>query len=113
MLVMKNKSDNMLLEKATAPAQAGWTAPIAFVPTKHEPLIFCVDHRELHAATKRGVYPKPFIDECIAFLGEDAVFSTIDANNGYWQANIENGDQEKKLRTSHHGLYRNMLMPFV
>lgn len=44
--------------------------------------------------------------ECIDFLGNAAVFSSLDANSGYWQTEIGASDKYKTAFTSHHGLYR-------
>ena len=45
---------------------------------------FCVDYRELNALTVKDSYPLPRIDECLDTLGDAAIFSTLDCNNGYW-----------------------------
>lgn len=58
------------------------------------------------------MYPIPRMDECIDSLGEAAVFPKVDADGGYWQDEIENEDQDKKIFPSHHGLYRFVWMPF-
>lgn len=55
-------------------------------------LCFFVHYRKLNDASKREVYPILRMEESINSLGEDAVFSKQDANNGYWQVDLESGD---------------------
>lgn len=52
------------------------------------------------------------MDKGIDYLGDAAVFSTLDANSGYWQMEIGECDRDKFLFTSYHGRYRFIGMPF-
>lgn len=45
-------------------------------------------------------------------MGEERIFTTLDANSGYWQIEITEKDKNKTSVTSHHGLYRFVIMPF-
>ena len=67
------------------PAQSEWAAPVLFVPKKDGRLRFCVDYRKLNEIIVRDSYPLPRMDECIDSLAEAKIFSTLDANSGYWQ----------------------------
>lgn len=53
------------------------------------------------------------MDEYIGSFGEAIVFSTLDANLGYWQMEIDERDRDKAAFTPHHGLYRFTRMPLV
>lgn len=68
-------------------------------------LYFYVDHRKLIAITHRGSYPLPKMDECMDFLGDASIFSSLDADSGYWQNELEPLDCEMTAITSHIGLY--------
>ena len=50
----------------------------------------CIDYQRLNALRIRDSYPIPRIDELIDYLGEETIFSTLDANAGYWKIGIEN-----------------------
>lgn len=45
-------------------------------------------------------------------LGSTNVFSTLDANNGYWQVELNKNDIEKTAFVTSSGLYRYTGMPF-
>lgn len=52
------------------------------------------------------------MDEFIDPLGDATIFSTLDANCGCSQVEINQRDSEQTTLTSHHGLYRFIRMPF-
>jgi len=64
------------------PSSAEWAFPVVLVPKPDRTMRFCVDHRQLNEGTVRDVYPLPRMDECIDFLGDAKVFSTLDCNSG-------------------------------
>ena len=45
------------------------------------------------------------MDECIDSLGDARIFSTLDANSGYWRIPIAPKDQDKTSFTMHFGTY--------
>ena len=108
----KQEIQKMLAMNVIEPAQSEWAAPIVFAPKKDGALRFCVDYRRLNAITVRDSYPIPRMDECMDSLGTAKTFSTLDANSGYWQVEIDPKDRDKTAFTSHHGLYRFIRMPF-
>ena len=56
-----------------------WAAPVLFPPKKHGKLRFCIHYRKLNAMTVKDSYPLPRMDECIDTLGDDKIFTTLDA----------------------------------
>lgn len=62
--------------------------------------------------TIRDLYPMPCMDECIDLLGDATIYSTLDANSGYWQVEFAEEDHEKTAFMSDHGLFRFISMPF-
>jgi Reverse transcriptase (RNA-dependent DNA polymerase) len=73
---------------------------------------FCVDCPKLNNLTERDVYPLPRLDECIDILGNAVVFSTLDANSGYWKVSMHPDDRDKTTFTCHVGTFRFKRMPF-
>ena len=108
----KAEIDNMLKAGVIEPSSSEWASPIVFVPKKDGKLRFCVDYRKLNALTIRDSYPIPRMDECIDSLGDAGIFSTLDANSGYWQVEIHPEDKDKSAFSSHFGLFRFTRMPF-
>ena len=52
------------------------------------------------------------MDEYIDSLGDATVFTTLDANSGYWQIPLAEKDREKSAFVCHAGLYQYLRMPF-
>jgi Reverse transcriptase (RNA-dependent DNA polymerase) len=88
------------------PATSEWASPIVLVPTSDGSLRFCVDYRRLNAIAIPDTYSLPRMDECIDYLGDSAVFTTLDCNSGYWQIPVHPRDRDKTTFTSHYGLYQ-------
>ena len=45
------------------------------------------------------------MDECIDYLGDATIFSTLDCNSWYWHVEVDEADKDKTTFTSHMGLY--------
>jgi len=58
------------------------------------------------------VYPLPRMDDCIDFLGDAKVFSTLDCNSGYSQIPVADEDRDKTTFVCHEGAYRYIRLPF-
>ena len=102
----------MLEHGVIEPATSEWASPIVFVPKKDGTKRFCVDYRRLNAVTTPDAYPLPRIDDCIDSLGDAVMFTTLDANAGYWQIPVAPEDRDKTTFTCHQGTFRYIRMPF-
>ena len=102
----------MLELKVIEPASTEWASPIVLAPKPDGSWRFCVDYRRLNDITVRDSYPLPRMDECLDSLGEAQYFTTLDANNGYWQIPVAKEDRDKTTFTCHAGTYRFLRMPF-
>lgn len=108
----KKEVTRMLELDMIEPSDAEWASPVVLVPKADGSTRFCIDYRHLNSLTKRDSYPLPRMDELIESLGDATLFSTLDANSGYWQILL---DQESKDRTSftcHAVFYRFKRLPF-
>lgn len=83
-----------------------------FALKKDGTLRFCFGYRKSNAVTKRYSCPILRMDECIDSLDEAAIFSTLDANIGYWQKEIDQADRHKTALTLRHSLHLFIRMPF-
>lgn len=66
----------------------------------------------LNDMTVKHAYPIRLTDERFDSLDEVCIFSTLDANYGYWKINIDDWNKVRTTFTSPHGLYRCLRMPF-
>ena len=102
----------MLTDSVVEPAKSEWAAPVVIASKKDGTLRFCIDYRKLNDLTIKDSYPLPRIDECLDTLGHAKVFSTLDANSGYWQIPVAEDDRHKTAFTCHAGTYQFKRMPF-
>ena len=83
------------------------------VKKKDGSLRFCVDFRQLNAATIKDAHPIPCIDDLLDALHGACWFSTLDLKSGYWQVPIQEQDKEKTVfRTSCGQLFEFNQVPF-
>jgi len=71
-----------------------------------------MDYRQLNEVTIRDMHPFPRMDDCIDFLGDAKVFSTLDCNSRYWQIPVADGNRDKTTLVCHNGAYRYIRVPF-
>lgn len=62
-------------------------------------LRFFVDYLDINALYVKEAYSIPRMDQFINSLGEDTVFTTLDANWGYWQIDIYDRDKDRTTFT--------------
>ena len=110
--IVKTEVDRQLCAGVIVPSQSAWASPVVIVPKQDGTPRFCVDYRRLNSVTVRDSYPLPRMDDCIDSLGEAAVFTTLDANSGYWQVPIREEDQELTSFVCHRGVFKYLRMPF-
>lgn len=85
----------MLSEEVIKAATTERASPIIFASKKDDSLRFCVDYRKFNAVTVRDSYPLQRMDDCIDSLGDTTKVSSLDANFGYWQIEIDEKNKKK------------------
>ena len=103
----------MLANDVIRPSNSPWASPVVMEEKKDYSLRFCVDFRQLNAATIKDAHPLPRIDDLLDALHGARWFSTLDLKSGYWQVPIMERDKVKTaFRTSSGQLCKFNQVPF-
>lgn len=89
-----------------------WCSPMVPVLKPNGSVRICVDLKKLNTNVKREYFPLPTVEDTLAKLAGSTVFSTLDANSGFWQIPLT--EKASKLTTfiTPFGRFRFLRMPF-
>ncbi|GJV45738.1 reverse transcriptase domain-containing protein [Tanacetum coccineum] len=72
----------------------------------------CIDYRKLNEATRKDLFPLPFMDQMLERLAGNEFYCFLDGFSGYFQIPIDPQDQEKTTFTCPYGTFAYRRMPF-
>ena len=88
-----------------------WASPLVPVAKPNGKTRWCVDYRQLNAATVADSYPLPNISENLDRLAGAKVFSTLDASQAYQTIPVAEGSRKALAFVTPFGLYTFARMP--
>jgi len=96
MKITKEEIDRMVKIGIVRPLISPWSSPIVMVRKKNGEWRL-LRRSEIKCITKKAKYCLPSIDEIFDQIGTARVFSTLDAQSGYWQVAMHPDDVEKTV----------------
>lgn len=89
-----------VIEPVNEPTE--WVSSIVLVKKTNGKLRFCLDPRNLNKSIMRSHYQFPTIHDIKSKLAGSKIFSTLDANSGFWTVPL---DQECVLTVHFHNSF--------
>ena len=84
-----------MITRARQPTK--WCAGMVVVPKENGKVRICVDLTHLNRSVLRERHPLPAVEKSLAQLAGAKVFSTLDANSGFWHIPL---DRDSALLTT-------------
>ncbi len=109
---LEKQIQKQLKQKLITPSTSPWSFPLVAAPKKNGAVRWCVDYRRLNAVTTRDCFPLPSIDDNLAKLSGNHVFSTIDGAGAFHVVDVKKEDRPKTAFSTPFGLYQYTRMPF-
>ena len=89
-----------------------WCAAMVVVPKGNQKVRICVDLTHLNKSVRRERHPLPAVEQSLAQLAGARVFSTLDANSGFWQIPLDRGSTLLTTFITPYGRYCFNRLPF-
>ncbi|XP_076848086.1 uncharacterized protein LOC143493505 [Brachyhypopomus gauderio] len=105
--VLTDMEEKGIIRKSTSE----YASPLVMVWKKDGGLRVCTDFRWLNARTLKDAHPLPHQADCLAALGGNAFFSTMDLTSGFYNIPMCEEDKKYTAFTTPAGLYEYNRMP--
>ena len=92
-------------------SKSEFASPLVLVWKKNGDLRICTDFRWLNARTVKDAYPLPHQADCLAAMGGNALFSTMDLTSGFYNVPLHEDDKKFTAFSSPTGLYEYNRLP--
>lgn len=107
---LKRMESMGIIEKVVDPTE--WCAPMVPVIKKNGNIRICVDLKRLNENVKREKFILPTLDDLLPKLAKSTVFSSLDAESGFWQIPLEEYSARLTIFITPLGRYCFKRLPF-
>jgi Reverse transcriptase (RNA-dependent DNA polymerase)/RNase H-like domain found in reverse transcriptase/Integrase zinc binding domain len=114
---IEEKINQMLNDGIIRQSKSPYNSPVWIVPKKldsseKQKHRLVIDYRKLNSITIPDRYPIPEINEVLANLGKNQLFSILDLKSGFHQIKLRESDIEKTAFSINNGKYEFTRLPF-
>lgn len=99
-----------LIERVNEPSE--WVNPLVIAHKNDNGIRICLDPSDLNREIKRQHYVIPTFDDLCARMPNAKIFSTLDAERGFWQIKLTKKSSEYTTFITLFGRYRFNVMPY-
>ncbi|KAM7370275.1 hypothetical protein PAMP_011541 [Pampus punctatissimus] len=105
--VLSEMEEKEIIRKSTSE----YASPLVLVWKKNGDLRICTDFRWLNRRTLKDAHPLPHQADCLAALGGNCLFSTMDLTSGFYNMPLHEDDRKYSAFTTPMGLYEYNRLP--
>lgn len=105
--VLSEMEEKEIIRKSTSE----YASPLVLVWKKNGDLRICTDFRWLNKRTFKDAHPLPHQADCLAALGGNCFFSTMDLTSGFYNMPLHEDDRKYSAFTTPMGLYEYNRLP--
>ena len=98
-----------IIVRVTEPTD--WVSALVVTIKPSGAVRLCIDPKPLNKALRRSHYPMPAVDDVLPDLSEATVFPVVDAKNGFWLVELDQGSSLLTTFATPWGRYRYLRMP--
>lgn len=114
---VEKQVDKLLQDGIIRPSRSPYNSPVWMVKKKQDAseetkYRMVIDYRKLNTITISDTYPIPDINEVLANLGNNYIFTIIDLKSGFHQIPLRHCDIEKTAFSINNGKYEFTRLPF-
>src|SRR5579875_2114930 len=104
--------DYMLKHKIIRKSKSPYASPILLREKPDGTWRFCVDYRHINKLTPHDSFPIPRVQDLLRRLANAKFMSTLDAEKGYWQIEMDPRSRQYTAFCTERGLFEYNCMPF-
>jgi hypothetical protein len=100
-----------IIEKIPVGTPTPWCSPLHVVPKKNGSVRLTMDPKDLNSALLREYHPSNTVEEVAQRCGQSSFFTVLDANQGYFQLQLDEQSKNYTAFNTPFGRYRYKRLP--